>query len=87
MMFDNWNPWKLRERIAYLEGRIDEISERAEDAEARAFDRAARYYQFQLERSRETERAAMAHVMQMASLTVNPAFTVPEVFGKGQDHG
>lgn len=81
-MFDNWNPWKLRERIAYLEGRLDEVTERAEDAEARAFDRAARYYQFQLERSRDAEKAALAHVMQMTSLTVSPAFIVPDAFGK-----
>ena len=87
MMFDKWNPWKLRERIAYLEGRLDEVAERAEDAEARAFDRAARYYQFQLERSRDAERAAMANAMQMASLTVSPAFTALGDFGKGQDHG
>lgn len=82
MAFDKWNPWKLRERIAYLEGRLDEVTERAEDAEARAFDRAAHYYQFQLERSRETEKAALAHVMQTAILNAGPAFIAPDVFGK-----
>lgn len=76
-------PWRtiatLKNRVSYLEGRLDEVADRAEDAEARAFDRAARYYQFQLERARDAEKAAMAGVMQAVSNMPIPPFMIQMV--------
>lgn len=79
----NWlsklNPWatirSLRAQVNYLEGRFDEVSERAEDAERRAFHRASEYWQYQVETAREREKNAMAHVVQLANITP-PKFTV-----------
>lgn len=71
-----WNPWKrIRElelALADRDARLDVAYEQLEDAEGRAWDRAARHWQYQLERSRETEKAAMLQLSQIASATPWP---------------
>lgn len=84
-----YNPWRiireLRAQVAHLEGRLDEVSERAEEAEGRAFYRAARHWQFEYEREREAKMAAIQQMSQLANLTPIAHFVPKDAFqGFGQ---
>lgn len=70
----NWkailNPWgearRLREQNAYLEGRIDELREWAEEEVGRAFHRAADHY---WQRNRNLEEQQKYMMQQMADVS------------------
>lgn len=70
------NPWglirTLRERVAYLEGRLDEVAERAEDAEARAFHRASKYYFDRLHFEEQRNAEMIARMSDLASMAPPP---------------
>lgn len=79
----NWkaiiNPWgetqRLRERVAYLEGQIDQVERWAEDTEGRIYRSMAEHY---WQRNRMVE-AQNAHIVkQMADMSnLTPFSTVP----------
>jgi len=71
-----WNPWRtireLRARIAYLEGRMDEVCERAEEAEERAFHRASGHYYQRLRIEEERNRHMAEQMIQLSNLSLSP---------------
>jgi hypothetical protein len=75
------NPWrvirKLRERNAYLEGRCDEIAERAEEAEERAFRRASEHYYSRSRMVEEHLRATQEQLVTLSSLQPIKPFVIP----------
>lgn len=66
------NPWRvirdLRVRNAYLEGRLDEVTERAEEAEERAFHRASDHYYQRSRMVEEQLKATQQRLVDIASL-------------------
>ena len=79
----NWkailNPWgelrRLRSQLAYMEGRCDEISDRAEEAEERAFRRASEHY---YSRSRMVEEQLRATQQQLVDITSLQPIRLPD---------
>lgn len=75
----NWkallNPWgearRLRAQLAYLEGRCDEIADRAEYAEERAFRRASEHY-YARSRMVEEQLKAQQQLVNIANLQPTP---------------
>lgn len=73
----NWkallNPWgearRLREQNAYLEGRMDELREWAEEEVARAFHRAAEHYWQRNRMVEEQNKHMMQRMTDIASVT------------------
>lgn len=76
------NPWRaireLRERNAYLEGRCDEIAERAEEAEERAFRRAAEHYYARSRMVEEQLRATQEQMVSLSRLQPIRPFAIPD---------
>jgi DNA-binding ferritin-like protein len=70
------NPWgcnrQLRERAAYLEGRLDEVAERAEEAEGRAFRRASEHYYIRMRQIEAQNEHLIKQMTDIANLTPRP---------------
>lgn len=85
----NWkallNPWgearRLREQNAYLEGRMDELREWAEEEVSRAFHRAADHY---WQRSRHVEAQNQMMMQKMADMAdLTPPSIIATMTGEG----
>ncbi len=90
----NWkailNPWgetrRLRERVVYLEGHLDQVEQWAEDTEGRIYRSMAEHY-WQRNRMVEAQNAHMIKQMVDAStFGIMPQVVVPEGFVNGNPH-
>lgn len=82
----NWNPWKrIRElelALADRDARLEVAYEAQDDAEGRAWDRAARHWQYQLERESQEKMRYLSQLSQISGLQMPPKIIIPSDIGQ-----